>query len=186
MTADQKEKKSAQVHRVHTHFQGKQFSFVSEDVTLPNGSRAELDMVRHPGSTAIVPLFQDNTVLMERQYRHAVQDYLLEIPAGTMEPGEAPLNCARRELEEETGYMAEEFISLSQVDILPAYTDERIYVYLAKGLAPSRQQLDDDEVIEVVTYPFDDALKLIDSGQIRDGLTILALLQAQRFLRHQW
>ena len=185
MSADQKDQKFAQVHQVHRHFKGKLFSFVSEDVTLPNGSRAELAMVRHPGSTAVVPLFQDNTVLMERQYRHAVQDYLLEIPAGTMEPGEAPLNCARRELEEETGYMAEEFISLSQVDILPAYTDERIYVYLAKGLTPSRQQLDDDEVIEVVTYPFDEALKLIDSGQIRDGLTILALLQAQRFLRRQ-
>ena len=185
MSADQKDQKFAQVHRVHRHFKGKLFSFVSEDVTLPNGSRTELAMVRHPGSTAVVPLFQDNTVLMERQYRHAVQDYLLEIPAGTMEPGEAPLNCARRELEEETGYVAEEFISLSQVDILPAYTDERIYGYLAKGLTPSRQQLDDDEVIEVVTYPFDEALKLIDSGQIRDGLTILALLQAQRFLRRQ-
>jgi ADP-ribose pyrophosphatase len=182
MSADQKNKKSAQVHRVQRHFQGKLFSFVSEDVTLPNGSRSELAMVRHPGSTAVVPLFGDFTVLMERQYRHAVQDYLLEIPAGTMESGEPPLTCARRELEEETGYTAEEFILLSEIDILPAYTDERIHVYLARGLTPSRQQLDDDEVIEVVTYPFEDILKMIDSGQIRDGLSILALLQAWRFL----
>ena len=97
-------RKRAQVHKIQRHYQGTLFSFVSEDVTLPNGSRTELAMVRHPGSTAVVPLFDDNTVLMERQYRHAVGPYLLEIPAGTMEPGESPLGCAGRELAEETGY----------------------------------------------------------------------------------
>ena len=83
---------------MHQHYRGMHFSFVSEDVTIPNGSRTEMALVRHPGSTAVVPLFDDNTVLMERQYRHAVQAYLLEIPAGTMEPGELPLDCAGREL----------------------------------------------------------------------------------------
>ncbi len=182
MASDKTNEKSAQVHRVHRHFQGKYFSFESEDVTLPNGTRSELAMVRHPGSTAVVPLFEDNTVLMERQYRHAVQAHLVEIPAGTMEPGEQPLTCARRELEEETGYTAEDFVLLLDLDILPAYTDERIYVYLARGLMPSLQQLDDDEVIEIVTYPLAETLKMIDSGQIRDGLTILSLLQAWRHL----
>ncbi len=182
MASDKTNEKSAQVHRVHRHFQGKYFSFESEDVTLPNGTRSELSMVRHPGSTAVVPLFEDNTVLMERQYRHAVQAHLVEIPAGTMEPGEQPLTCARRELEEETGYTAEDFVLLLDLDILPAYTDERIYVYLARGLMPSLQQLDDDEVIEIVTYPLAETLKMIDSGQIRDGLTILSLLQAWRHL----
>jgi ADP-ribose pyrophosphatase len=164
MSADKSIQKHAQVHQVHQHYQGTLFSFVSEDVTLPNGSRTELAMVRHPGSTAVVPLFDDNTVLMERQYRHAVGAYLLEIPAGTMEPGESPLGCAGRELAEETGYTAEEFIELSQVLILPAYSDEKIVVYLARGLKPSKLNLDQDEIIEVVKYPFDKALNLIGDG----------------------
>ena len=119
MTADNSISRPAQVHAVRQHYRGPLFSFVSEDVTLPNGSRTELAMVRHPGSTAVVPLFDDNTVLMERQYRHAVEDYILEIPAGTLEPDELPLNCARRELEEETGYVAKEFTEISRAKLIP-------------------------------------------------------------------
>ena len=99
----------ARIHKTSEVYNGRIFSFVTEDVTLPNDSRAEMAFVRHPGSTAIVPLLEDNTVIMERQYRHPVRDYLFEIPAGTMDPGETALACARRELEEETGYTAEEF-----------------------------------------------------------------------------
>jgi ADP-ribose pyrophosphatase len=185
MSADKPIQKNAQIHRVHQHYQGALFSFVSEDVTLPNGSRTELAIVRHPGSIAVVPLFDDNTVLMERQYRHAVQDYLLEIPAGTMEPGELPLACAARELVEETGYAAQEFIELSQVLILPSYSDEKIYVYLARDLTLNRQNLDKDEIIDVVKYPFDKALNLIGDGHISDGLTILALQMAWFYLQNK-
>jgi ADP-ribose pyrophosphatase len=185
MSADKLIRKHAQVHQVHQHYPGTLFSFVSEDVTLPNGSRTELGMVRHPGSTAVVPLFDDHTVLMERQYRHAVEDYLLEIPAGTMEPGELPLTCARRELEEETGYGAEEFIELSQVLILPAYSDEKIFVYLARGLKPSQQNLDPDEIIEIVKYPFDKALNMIRDGLISDALTILSLQMVWFYLQNE-
>lgn len=141
-------------------------------------------MVRHPGSTAVVALFDDNTVLMERQYRHAVKDYLLEIPAGTMEPNELPLDCARRELEEETGYTAAKFIELSQVLILPSYSDEKIYVYLAHDLILSQQNLDKDEVIEIVKYPLEDTLNMVDDGQITDALTILGLQMAWRHLQN--
>lgn len=175
MSAEKSIQKHAQIHKVHQHYQGTLFSFVSEDVTLPNGSRTEMAMVRHPGSIAVVPFLDDGTVIMERQYRHAVREYLLEIPAGTLEPGESPLNCARRELEEETGYMAEEFIELSQVDILPAYSDEKIYIYLARGLTLSRQKLDKNEIIEVVKYPFEETIKMIEQGRITDALTLLAL-----------
>jgi len=185
MSADKPFQKNALVHQVHQHYQGTLFSFVSEDVTLPNGSRTEMAVVRHPGSTAVVPLFDDNMVLMERQYRHAVQDYLLEIPAGTLEPGELPLDCAGRELEEETGYVAEEFIELSQVLMLPAYSDEKIFVYLARGLKPSNQKLDQDEVIEVVKYPFDKALNMIGDGHIADALTILALQMTWFYLQNE-
>ena len=183
MSADKPGQKYAQVHQVHQHYQGKLFSFVSEDVTLPNGSRTELAMVRHPGSTAVVPLFDDNTVLMERQYRHAVQAYLLEIPAGTTEPGELPLACAARELEEETGYAAEEFIELCQVLILPSYSDEKTYVYLARGLTLTQRNLDKDEIIDVVKYPISDTMNMIDDGQITDALTILSLQRAWLYLQ---
>jgi ADP-ribose pyrophosphatase len=173
----------AQVHKIHEHYRSFHFSFVSEDVTLPNGSRTELAMVRHPGSTAVVPLFDDGTVLMERQYRHAVGKYLLEIPAGTMEPGENPLACAGRELEEETGYIAEQFFELSKVDIIPAYSDERIHVFLARGLKQSEQRLDKDEIIEIMKYPFEGTLELIERGQISDALTILALQRTWFYLQ---
>ena len=165
----------ARIHKTTNLYSGRIFSFVAEDVTLPNDSRAEMAFVRHPGSTAIVPLLDDDTVIMERQYRHPVRDYLFEIPAGTMDPGETALACARRELEEETGYVADEFIELGKVHILPAYSDELIHVYLARGLSISKQNLDPDEIINVVEYPVDEALRMIETGQITDALSILAL-----------
>ena len=178
MTTDQSNQKHAQVHQIHQHYQGTHFSFVSENVTLPNGSRTEMAMVRHPGSTAVVPLLDDNRVVMERQYRHAVGDYLLEIPAGTMEPGEQALVCAKRELEEETGYAATSMIELGPVHIIPAYSDEIIHVYIARGLTRSRQKLDKDEIIEIVHYPFKETLGMITDGRITDALTILSLQKA--------
>jgi ADP-ribose pyrophosphatase len=184
MFTDKSNQRQAQVHKVKQHYQGTLFSFVSEEVTLPNGSRTELAMVRHPGSTAVVPLFEDKRVLMERQYRHAVGKYLLEIPAGTMEPGELPLICAARELEEETGYVAEELIEISRVHIVPAYSDEEIHIYLARGLTRSEQNLDKDEIIEVVEYPIEETMKKIDDGKITDALTILSLQRAWFYLQH--
>ena len=175
MKTEARHDKEARVHRTRKVYTGRAFSFVTEDVTLPNGSRSEMAFVRHPGSTAIVPLVDDNTVIMERQYRHPVRDYLFEIPAGTMDPGETALACARRELAEETGYIAEEFIELGKIHILPAYSDELIHLYLARGLSLTKQNLDPDEIIKVVEYPLDEALQMIETGRITDALTILAL-----------
>ena len=174
--------KKAEIHRIIKHYQGQLFSFVSEDVTLPNGSRAEMAVVRHPGSTAVVPLLDDNRVVLELQYRHAVGDYILEIPAGTMEPGELPLDCAKRELEEETGFRATRMIELGPIHILPAYSDEIIHVYIARGLIPARQKLDQDEILEVEHYPLEQTLKMIADGRITDALTILSLQKAWFYL----
>jgi ADP-ribose pyrophosphatase len=183
MSAPNSNSNAARVHNTSELYKGRFFSFVTEDVTLPNDSRTEMAFVRHPGSTAVVPLLDDNTVIMEIQYRHPVRDYLFEIPAGTMDPGESPLACARRELEEETGYVAAEFIELGKVYILPAYSDEKIYVYLARGLTPSRQKLDQDEIIKVVMHPLDQALEMITSGRITDALTMLSLQRAWLYLK---
>ena len=172
----------AEVHQIERHYQGQLFSFESEDVTLPNGSRTEMAMVRHPGSTAVVPFLDDHTIVMERQYRHAVGQYLLEIPAGTMESGELPINCAKRELEEETGFTASSMLELGPVHIIPAYSDEIIHVYIARGLTQSRQKLDKDEIIDIVHYPFEETLRMISDGRITDALTILSLQKAWFYL----
>ena len=175
----------AKVNRTQEIYRGKLFSFVAEDITLPNGIRTEIAMVRHPGSTAIVPLFDDQTIAMILQYRHPVGEYMLEVPAGTTEPGESPIECARRELEEETGLVAKEFIELSQVHIIPAYSDERIHVFLARGLNISNQNLDQDEIIDVVKYPLEEVIRMIGEGLITDALTILSIQQARIYLKNK-
>ena len=107
----------------------------------------------------------------------------MEIPAGTMEPGESPLNCARRELEEEVGLVAREFIELAQVHIIPAYSDEKIHLYLARGLTASKQNLDQDEIIHVVKYPLNEVMRMIGEGAITDALTILSIQQACMYIQ---
>lgn len=184
MKADNGDRKKAEIHHKRVAYKGRIFSFVTEDVTLPNDSRAEMAYVRHPGSTAIVPLLDDDTVIMERQYRHPVRDSIFEIPAGTMDSGETALACARRELEEETGYIAEEFIELGKIHILPAYSDELIHLYLARGLSLTEQNLDPDEIIKVVECPLDEALQMIETGRITDALTILALQRTFFYLKN--
>jgi len=173
----------AKVNKTWEIYQGRSFSFITEDIILPNGNRTEHALVRHPGSTGIVPLRGDGKVVMTMQYRHAVGEYLLEIPAGTIEAGESPLACARRELEEETGFVAEEFIQIATVHIIPAYSDEKIHVYLARGLTPSTQNLDQDEILQVMHYPLEELMRMVREGAITDALTLLALHQARMYLQ---
>lgn len=171
-------RKKATVKSTAEVYKGRIFNFVTENLKLPNGRDAEMAFIRHPGSTAVVPLLEDNTIVMEVQYRHPVGEYLLEIPAGTLEPGESPLNCAKRELIEETGFCAQELIKLGKIHMIPAYSDEEIHVFIAKGLTPAKQNLDPDEIIEVVTYPLKNAVQMIDEGKITDALTILSIQMA--------
>ena len=176
-------KSKAIVSHTDEIFQGKTFSFVTEHVTLPNGVQTQAALVRHPGSSAIVPVFEDMTVAMTHQYRHPVGRYLLEIPAGTLKPGESALECAQRELEEETGMIAGEFTHLSRIHILPSYSDEQIHIFLARGLSRSRQKLDQDEIIQVVKYPLARAMEMISGGEITCALTILSLYRALEYLK---
>jgi len=170
------------VHRCDEIFRGRHFSFVTEDLTLPNGRRTAMAMVRHPGSIGIVPLFDDGSVLMEHQYRHCVRDYLLEIPAGTLEPGESPLACARRELAEETGYTAAEIIPLGRTHILPAYSDEIIHLFLARRLVGAPARPESDEIIRTRPYPLERLIVMIAAGEITDALTILTLQRTWFYL----
>ena len=153
---------------------------VTEDVVLPNGQRTSLDVIRHPGASAVVPFLSHDEVLLIQQYRYAAGGTIWEVPAGKLDPGEAPDVCALRELEEETGYRASEIVPLGSILTTPGFTDERIHLFEANGLEPSTQKLDADEVIELVPMPMSAALELVWTGQMVDGKSIVALVKAAR------
>lgn len=149
-----------------------------DTVLLPNGVTVELEVVRHPGAAAVVPIKDDGTVVLIRQFRHAAGGFIYEIPAGKLNPGEEPLRCAERELEEEIGYRAGKFELLSSIFTAPGFTDEVIHIYRGTGLTKGRQQLDRDEVLEVVEMPLEHAVRMIQRGDIQDAKTIVGLQSA--------
>jgi len=154
---------------------GRVFDFYAENITLPNKVTLDMEIIRHPGAAAIVPVMTDGTVLLLKQYRHAVDGYIWEIPAGTLNPGEEALTCARRELTEETGYTARHFEKLAEITPLPAYSDERIHIYLATDLHPASQNLDADELLSVHPVELPRCLNMIAAGEIQDAKTICGL-----------
>lgn len=163
-------------------FLGRLIRLYVDTVILPDGQQAQREIVRHPGAVAMVPLLADGTVVLVRQYRHAAQQVLLEIPAGTLEPDEDPAQAAARELQEETGYWPGQLERLAGEYTAPGYTTELIHLYLATDLVESRLAADDDEFLEVVRLPFDEALRRVESGAIQDGKTMIGLLLAARRL----
>jgi len=165
-------------------YTGKVITLNIDTVQLPNGVTVDLETIRHPGAAAVVPLKDDGTVVLIRQFRHAAGGFIYEIPAGKLAPGEDPLHCASRELEEEVGYRAASFELLSSIFTAPGFADEVIHVYKATGLTKGRQHLDRDEVLDVIEMPLSEAITKIEDGTIRDGKTIVGLqavyIKAQR------
>jgi len=153
-----------------------------DHVAWPDGKTHLREVVEHRGAAAIVPVTQDKNVVLVRQYRYAVGTELLEIPAGTLEPGETPKECAVRELEEETGYKAREFKKIMEVFMVPGYSTEKITLYLAEGLVKSKMQTEEDEKITVETIPLDSALDKVRSGEICDAKSVCGLLRASEIL----
>lgn len=156
-------------------YRGRVLTLNVETVELPNGATAELEIVRHPGAAAVVPMKPDGSVILIRQFRHAAGGFIYEIPAGKLNPGEDPRACAARELEEEIGLRAGSLELLTSIFTAPGFTDEVIHVFLGTGLAPGRQQLDRDEVLEVVEMPLDKAVALVRDRTITDAKTIVGL-----------
>jgi ADP-ribose pyrophosphatase len=156
--------------------EGRNFDFLVDQVVLPNGHVTQRDIVRHPGAVAIVPLLDDGRVALIRQYRYATGKILLEIPAGTLETGEPPQECAARELREETGYEAEELESLLNCYMVPGYSDEVLHFFVAKGLTAVGDDPELDEDITLETYSLDDVRKMIAENVIEDAKTIVGIL----------
>jgi ADP-ribose pyrophosphatase len=173
---------SAKIHRQKLLHRGRVFDFTLDTVTLENGETVDLETIRHPGAAAIVAMPDPSSLLLLRQFRHAVGGYILEIPAGTVDGRETPETCARRELIEETGFAGRSWEKLGEITPVPGYSDERIHLFLATDLAPDRQQLDRDELIQVRTVSLKAALAMVDNGEIQDAKSIAALLMAHRRL----
>jgi len=156
-------------------YKGKVITLNIDTVTLPNGMTIDLEMVRHPGASAVVPLKDDGTVVLIKQFRHAAGGFIYEIPAGKLHQGEDPKACAARELEEEIGYKAGTLELLSSIFTAPGFTDEVIHIYRATRMTKGQQHLDRDEVLEVVEMPLHDAIEMIRTGAIRDAKTMVGL-----------
>jgi len=146
-----------------------------ETVTLPNGATVELEVIHHPGAAAVVPLKDDRTVMLVRQYRHAVGGYIYEIPAGKLHPGEDPRLCAARELEEEIGYKAGALEHVTSAYTTPGFTDEVIHIYKATRLTKGQQNLGHDEVLALAEFPLAKTITMIRDGVIQDAKTIVGL-----------
>jgi ADP-ribose pyrophosphatase len=167
-------------------YTGRVISLDEDEVRFPDGSIGSLEMVRHPGASAIVPLLgepdeADPELVLIRQYRYAAEGYLYEIPAGRLDEGETPAECAARELMEETGYRAREVQPLFTMFTTPGFTDEKIHLFLAVGLEPGAHQREADEFMEIVPTRLSRALSMIERGEIQDAKTALALLYTAGF-----
>ena len=147
-----------------------------DTVRLPDGKLSRREWVRHPGAVVMIPLLDEKTVILERQYRYPLQRHFLELPAGKMEPGEEPLATARRELKEECGYEAASWSHLATLHPCIGYSDERIELFVARELRGVGGQLDDGEFLEVVPMTVADALARVASGEITDVKTVAGLL----------
>jgi ADP-ribose pyrophosphatase len=150
-------------------------------VRLPDGSLGTREYIRHPGAVAIVALFDDGSVLLERQFRYPHRREFIEIPAGKLEPGEPHLDTAKRELLEETGYVAAQWKHLGVIHTAIAYTDEAIDLFLATKLSKQERKLDKGEFLEIQVVRFDEALEMIRQGRITDSKSVSGLLWADKW-----
>ena len=164
-------------------FDGVILHVIRDTVELPNGNQSVREVIRHIGAVCVIPVTEDNEVVMERQYRYPLDRVILEIPAGKLDaPDEDRLSAAQREMREETGYTAEEWTEIGDFHPAPAYSDEFITMYLARGLHKGEQHLDADEFLDVCRIPLKDLVEEVMAGNISDAKTQVCILKAARIL----
>jgi ADP-ribose pyrophosphatase len=169
-------------------YTGRVVNLDRDTVRFPDGSSGQLEMLRHPGASAVVPFLDhpgapDPRVLLIRQFRHAANGFIWEVPAGRLDAGETPEACAHRELEEETGMRAGSLEALTTIYTTPGFTDERIHLFLAHGLQAGAQHREADEFMELRELAWSAVLELVRTGQVQDGKTLTSILFVQCFRR---
>ena len=155
-------------------------------IRLPDQSETEREFIRHPGAVVILPLFDDGRVLLERQFRYPLDRVFVEYPAGKIDPGEDPLACAKRELQEETGYTASDWQFVCTIHNAIAYSDEHLDLYLARGLTAGDAQLDDGEFLECFTATVPELLDMVRRGEVTDVKTVIGTFWLEKILAGQW
>jgi ADP-ribose pyrophosphatase len=175
--------KRAKVLKSEVLYQGKVFRLQRDTVIEPGGVQAERDIILHPGSVVVLPIFKDGRVLLIRQYRHSVGEFLWELVAGRKEPNESPVAAARRELLEETGYSAKRLRRLLRVVPTPGFVNEWMWIFAAEGLTEGAAQPEEDEKITPRIFTLKQAEKMIRRGTLRDAKSICGVLYYARFLK---
>lgn len=176
-------KRRAEILNREVLYEGKVFRLQRDTVIEPGGVRVERDIIVHPGSVVVLPIFNDGHILLIRQYRHSVGEFLWELVAGRKEPNESPLAAARRELVEETGYTAKRLRKLMRVVPTPGFVNEWMWIFAAEGLREGKAQPEGDEKITPRMFTWKEAEKMIDRGTLRDAKSICGILYYMRFLK---
>ncbi|MES2069377.1 MAG: NUDIX hydrolase [Pseudomonadota bacterium] len=183
---------SANAHLAETRedgkliYDGKFLKLQQDQVRLPDGKLTMREYVRHPGAVVILPMFEDGSVLMERQYRYPLNQVFIEFPAGKIDPGEDPLATAKRELLEETGYSATDWRYLCTIHNAIAYSDEHLDIFLARGLTAGQAELDEGEFLETFKAPLADLLEWVKSGKITDVKTVIGSFWLEKIMAQSW
>lgn len=164
-------------------FKGDLLNVFKDAVALPDGRQASREFIKHPGAVAVVPFTEDGQIIMVRQFRYPLGMEMLEIPAGKLDPGETPEECALREVAEETGFSPRTLRKIGPIHTTPGFSDEVIHLYLAQDLVPSDKRPDEDEFLKVETYTPAQLRKMIAEGVISDAKSIIALLLASENLK---
>jgi len=157
-----------------------------DTVRLPDGKQSTREYIRHPGAVVILPLFDDGTILLERQFRYPLQQVFIEFPAGKIDPDEDPLDCAKRELLEETGYTAANWQFVCTIHNAIAYSDEHLDIYVARGLVAGERKLDDGEFLETFNASVPEMLTWIKDGKITDVKTVIGAFWLEKVLAGDW
>lgn len=165
-------------------YEGKILSLRIDTVELPDKKYSKREIIEHPGAVAIIPITDEGEVVLVKQFRKAVESVLLEIPAGKLEMGEEPINCAIRELKEETGYTAKSLKYITEFYTSPGFSNEKMYLYIATGMEDGESEPECDEYIDVVRVKIEELVEMIYNGEIVDSKTIIGILVAKNFINN--